>query len=311
MVAKQEKIGRKPGFSNKNLANSIKDLSSNTTMEKTQMTRHAEILCIGNELLIGKTVNTNATWLAKQATSLGITVKRVTVIGDNIKEIAAAVKEALARKPRFLITTGGLGPTFDDMTLEGIAKALNIKLKVNAQALSMIKARYEAYCREKRIPTAELTPPRVKMAILPEGAEPLRNSVGTAPGVKLKVGQTHMFILPGVPPEMKAIFEESVVPVLKKSAGKHAFFEKSMFVSNIVESSLAPLIDLVMRENPHVYVKSHVYTKDELAGEDARKLIELHLSTKTRSQRMAQKLLEHAASQLAKLVADNDGKVEP
>ncbi|MDH7563978.1 MAG: molybdopterin-binding protein [Candidatus Bathyarchaeota archaeon] len=274
------------------------------------MSRHAEILCIGNELLIGKTVNTNATWLAKQATSLGITVKRVTVIGDNITEIAAAVKEALARKPRFLITTGGLGPTFDDMTLEGIAKVLGIKLKVNTQALNMIKAKYEAYCREKRIPTAELTPPRVKMATLPEGAEPLRNSVGTAPGVKLKAGQTLIFILPGVPPEMEAIFEESVAPILRKLAGEGAFFEKSMFVGNIVESSLAPLIDRVMLENPHVYVKSHVYTKGVVAGENGHRLIELHLSTKTRNQRMAQRFLEQAANELAKLVAENGGKVE-
>jgi len=95
------------------------------------MNQHMEIICIGNELLIGKTLNTNATWLAKRATSLGITVKRITIVRDEIEEIADVIREVLQRKPRFIITTGGLGPTFDDKTLEGIAKALNRKLEVN------------------------------------------------------------------------------------------------------------------------------------------------------------------------------------
>ena len=90
-----------------------------------------ELICIGNELLIGKTLNTNAHWLAKRITSLGLKVRRITTVEDSLEEISSAIKEALLRKPRFIITTGGLGPTFDDKTLEGIAKALNLELKVN------------------------------------------------------------------------------------------------------------------------------------------------------------------------------------
>ena len=75
-----------------------------------------EIVCVGNELLIGKTLNTNAHWLARRATSLGIMVKRITVVADDVDEIAKVILEALKRKPRFIITTGGLGPTFDDKT---------------------------------------------------------------------------------------------------------------------------------------------------------------------------------------------------
>ena len=100
-----------------------------------------EIICIGNELLIGKTLNTNAQWIAKRATSLGMAVKRITVVGDDVDEIAGAVREALQRKPRFILTTGGLGPTFDDKTLEGIARALNRELKVDESALNMIKGK--------------------------------------------------------------------------------------------------------------------------------------------------------------------------
>ncbi|MGB9853532.1 MAG: molybdopterin-binding protein, partial [Candidatus Bathyarchaeales archaeon] len=150
------------------------------------MSVQIEIVCIGNELLIGKTLNTNAQWLAKRATSLGITVKRITVVGDEVEEIANAIREALQRKPRFLITTGGLGPTFDDKTLEGIAKALNRKLELNQKALQMVKEKYEAYAKAGKIEEVEMTPHRVKMAMLPEGAEPLQNPVGTAPGVIMK-----------------------------------------------------------------------------------------------------------------------------
>ncbi len=87
------------------------------------MTHHIEIICIGNELLIGKIANTNAQWLAKRITTTGLNVTRITIASDDITEISKIVKEALNRKPKILITTGGLGPTFDDKTLEGIAKA--------------------------------------------------------------------------------------------------------------------------------------------------------------------------------------------
>ena len=90
------------------------------------MTVDLEIVCVGNELLIGKIKDTNAHYLAKQATQLGANVKRVTVIQDTLAEIASTICEAIARKPQFIVTTGGLGPTFDDKTLQGIAKALNL-----------------------------------------------------------------------------------------------------------------------------------------------------------------------------------------
>jgi len=81
-----------------------------------------ELVCIGNELLIGKTVNTNAHWLAERCTALGASVQRITVISDDLDEIAGALNESLGRKPSFIITTGGLGPTFDDKTLRGVSR---------------------------------------------------------------------------------------------------------------------------------------------------------------------------------------------
>jgi molybdenum cofactor synthesis domain-containing protein len=110
-----------------------------------------EIICVGNELLIGKIQNTNAYWLAKQATQLGANVKRTTVIQDLIDEIGKCIIEAIARKPQFIITTGGLGPTFDDKTLQGIANALNRKLEVNPKALEMVKQKCIEYAKKRQL----------------------------------------------------------------------------------------------------------------------------------------------------------------
>jgi molybdenum cofactor synthesis domain-containing protein len=263
-----------------------------------------EIVCVGNELLIGKILNTNAHWLARRATSLGIVVKRITVVADDINEISKAIREALKRKPRFIITTGGLGPTFDDKTLEGISKALDLKWEVNEKALQMVREKYEAYAKAGRIERVELTPARVKMAKLPESAEPLPNPVGTAPGVMVKVDGIFLIALPGVPSEMEAIFDESVAPLLKKEAGEVAFFEKSIFTDDIMESTLAPLIDQTMHDNAYVYIKSHP------KGEEKKPHLEIHFSTTAKDSKTAKNRLEKAVVQLSELVKKNNGKIK-
>ncbi len=265
------------------------------------MKPNLEILCIGNELLIGKIQNTNATWIAKRATSLGITVDRITVIEDDILKISSTIKEILDRKPAFLITTGGLGPTFDDKTTQGTAKALDQKLEVNPEALGMVKRKYGEYAKTtgKRI---LLTPSRVKMATLPETGEPLRNPVGTAPGVRLNHGQTTIFVLPGVPSEMMHIFDESIKPALRKSSGGKTFLETSARVTGIMESTLAPLIDRVMHNYPNVYIKSHP------RGEERKPHIELHFSTTSKKREEAKDSLNMARAELSKLIRQNGGK---
>jgi molybdenum cofactor synthesis domain-containing protein len=268
-----------------------------------------EIICVGNELLIGKTLNTNSHWLAKRATALGANVQRITVVGDDVSEIAIALREALRRKPRFIITTGGLGPTFDDKTLEGIAKGLNQKLEVNNRALKLVRGKYEALLKEGRIEKIELTPSRTKMATFPKGSKPLHNPVGTAPGMLADVKQTCVIALPGVPPEMEAIFDESVAPMLKKEAGKSAFFETSVYIEGIMESSLAPLIDRVMHANPLVYIKSHVYVKSRPQVEGKKSHIELHFSTIGEDPKTEKDRLGKAVEQLSELVKENGGKV--
>ncbi|MEM2690977.1 MAG: nicotinamide mononucleotide deamidase-related protein [Candidatus Bathyarchaeia archaeon] len=268
------------------------------------MGTQVEIICVGNELLIGKTLNTNAHWLAKRITSLGLSVRRITVVGDDVNEIASATREALERKPRFIITTGGLGPTFDDKTLEGIAKALNRNLELNDKALQMVKEKYEAYAKASRLDSAELTPHRIKMAKLPKGADPLPNPVGTAPGVRLSIEGTDIIALPGVPAEMEAIFEESIAALLKKEAGDSMFFEASVYAENIMESTLAPLIDLTMHDNPYVYIKSHP------KGEEKKPYIEIHFSTTAKDSKIAKDRLGKAIIQLSELIKEKGGKVK-
>ena len=268
------------------------------------MTVDLEIVCIGNELLIGKIKDTNAHYLAKHATQLGANVKRVTVIQDTIEEIANCICEAIARNPQFIVTTGGLGPTFDDKTLQGIAKALNRKLEVNSKALAMVKQKCIEYAKKRELPTEiEMTPPRVKMATLPENTEVINNPIGTAPGVRIDLQGTVLFALPGVPMEMQAIFNETIAPLLKQAVGSSVFCEKSIFADNIMESRLAPLIDKVMSNNGGVYIKSHPMRTENMPH------VELHLTIiASQEQKPFQKLFK-AAKQLEDLIVANGGVV--
>ncbi len=267
------------------------------------MAAEMEIICVGNELLIGKTLNTNALWMAKRSTSLGVMVKRITVVGDDVEEIGAVLTEALKRKPQFVVTTGGLGPTFDDKTLEGIAKALKREVEVDDKALRMIEEKYEAFAKEGRIEKAELTPPRVKMAKLPKGAKPVNNPTGTAPAALMKIRGTILIALPGVPSEMEAIFEESIVPQLRKESGNAMFFETSIFVDDIMESTLAPLVDRTMHDNEYVYIKSHP------KGEENVPHIELHFSLTSKDGKNARTKLGKAILQVSELIEKKGGKI--
>ncbi|MEM2513626.1 MAG: nicotinamide mononucleotide deamidase-related protein [Candidatus Bathyarchaeia archaeon] len=264
-----------------------------------------ELICIGNELLIGKILNTNAQWLAKRITSLGLSVRRITVVGDDLDEIASVIRESIERKPAFIITTGGLGPTFDDKTLEGVAKAISRELEENEEALEMLRRKYEQYVAEGRMEKVELTHYRIKMARLPRGAKPLPNPVGTAPGVLIEYEGINLVMLPGVPQEMMAIFDESLVPLLRLASGDLVFYEASLDVRGVPESDLAPMIDQVMRENPYVYIKSHPKVSEKTHR------IELHFSTTSGDSKVAKQRIEKAIMQISELILERGGRIQP
>jgi nicotinamide-nucleotide amidase len=263
-----------------------------------------EILCIGNELLIGKIMNTNAHWLAQQITALGANVRRITVIQDITDEIASAIAEIVARKPSFLITTGGLGPTFDDITLQGVAKALNRKLEVNLQALEMVKEKIREYAITRGLPAdLDMTHPRLKMAMMPENIKVVTNPIGTAPAAHAEINGTSLFVLPGIPAEMEKIFTQTIATLIKKITGSRVFCQRSIFTEGIVESVLAPLIDEVMCDNPRVYIKSHPLKSENMALE------ELHLTINAEEECKPLKVIKKATAQLIASIEAKGGKI--
>ncbi|MHA2185085.1 MAG: molybdopterin-binding protein [Promethearchaeota archaeon] len=214
-----------------------------------------ELLIIGNEILIGKTLDSNSNWMAKRISRYGHHLKRITSVDDDLDTISSALKEMIKRNPDIIITSGGLGPTFDDMTLEGIALGLDRKLELNQHAYSSIKKAYEHAHKQGILKLEGMTKEREKMAYLPQGSIPLPNTVGTAPGVKVKEGDISIFILPGVPTEMKSIFRNIINPILKDKKGK--FLEKGFLFSGIGESQIAPYTNELAQKYPQLWIKTH------------------------------------------------------
>ncbi len=212
-----------------------------------------EMLTVGKELLIGRTVNTNAAWVGGRLARAGSMLSRVTTVDDDLDEISTSLREAIARRPDFIIVVGGLGPTPDDMTLKGLARGLGVPLKPNPTALRLVKEHYA----ERGLAGVEMTKARRKMAILPAGSDPVRNEAGTAPGVRLRAGRTVIFSLPGVPAEMRSIFRRTVEPeLLAKLGSLHRKYVR-LKLEGVLESALAPAIAKELREHPSAYIKSH------------------------------------------------------
>ncbi len=171
----------------------------------------AEILAIGDEITSGQIADTNSAWLAAELRESGIGVSRIAAVGDRVEEIAAALREAAAREAPLLVATGGLGPTFDDLTRDAAAAFAGVGLTREGAAV----AHLEKWFSHRGRP---MPPENLRQADLPEGSEMLPNPLGTAPGFALGTrgeagpeGPLHFF-LPGVPHEMEAMFRDQVMP---------------------------------------------------------------------------------------------------
>lgn len=281
-----------------------------TTSSNTQSNNDFELLFIGNELLIGKVLNTNSQWLTQNITGLGGYCTRITVIRDDLKEMQTTIQEILRRVPQFLIISGGLGPTYDDMTVKGLSKALNTPLQINKEAYEWIAQKYKELFKKKQTTEPDMTPARTKMARLPTTSKPLPNPLGTAPAVHITKEVTDIICLPGVPGELKAIFESSVKNIIKAKLGIQLFLETGFIVKDVGESVLAPLIKKAVKKySPYIYVKSH----PKLGTPDV--TVEMHLSTTSRIQRKdldkqsLQKLLQEAHQDLAQQITTIGGRI--
>ncbi|MCL5068804.1 MAG: molybdopterin-binding protein [Thaumarchaeota archaeon] len=216
-----------------------------------------EIAAVGNELLNGTTLDTNSHWLCEHLDHLGMKVQRKTTIRDELGAIANCFRECITRKPDWIISVGGLGPTFDDMTIEGLAKALRRSLVLDDRALAMLKASYSRRAKKLGAKKNRLSISAMKMAKIPLNSKPLSNPVGSAPGVLAKAGKTRIVALPGVPKEMMGIFQLEVAPLLELNATVRVR-EAWLKISGISESALAPRINKIAgRYAPSIYIKSH------------------------------------------------------
>lgn len=260
---------------------------------------NVELLVIGNEILIGKTKDTNSNWMAKRITKYGHKVNRITTIGDELDIIASTLQSILERKPDIIITCGGLGPTFDDMTLKGVAQGLERELKKDEHAYESIKKAYKNAYEQGILKLKGMTAEREKMAYLPEGSTPLPNIRGTAPGAKIREKESTIFCLPGVPMEMKAMFKNVILPILKDQQGK--FVEKHFISMDVGESQLAPFVSELEETYPELWIKTH--PRVGLA-------VEVEISVTCFDVENGEEMAEKVIEKLKKVVHDLDGKIK-
>ncbi len=207
----------------------------------------AEILCIGSELLLGNIINTNGHWLAQELAYIGIPHFRQCIIGDNHLRLKEAILES-SRRSKFLITTGGLGPTVDDLTTETIASAFGSKLIESQEVLSDIKSKIQNKQDES---LNSIT----KQAKVPHDAEIIPNKYGTAPGIIWSpIPGFTILTFPGVPSELKQMWTDSAAPWFKNNVQeKTLIVSKTLRFAGISESNLAEnLGDLLNSQNPTV-----------------------------------------------------------
>ncbi|MHA2302923.1 MAG: competence/damage-inducible protein A [Candidatus Thorarchaeota archaeon] len=214
----------------------------------------AGILTIGNEVLDGLVLDTNANWMEVRLTALSAEISRLVAVRDIKEEIGSAL-DFLIAECELVITSGGLGPTHDDMTLESIAAHLGLRLVENEDALAIVKRQYRMLSDRGIVADSDITEPRKKMTRIPEGSTPLDNSVGGAPGVMIEINNATIFCLPGVPAELKYVFDNSVKPWVQERVSE-IYIEKIVEFGFKDESVFAPYIDRAMKKKPGVYVKS-------------------------------------------------------
>ena len=217
---------------------------------------NVEIINTGNELLNGKVKNTNLQWLIKKLNRYGARIIQCTVVPDDLDCIGSTLRAALERSADFIITTGGLGATYDDMTLKAISEVINRPLKLDPRALEMVESKF-AYAKRLGWTDVDLISEHwKKMAVIPEHSVPLENPPGAAPGVQIEFRGKTIFVLPGPPNELKAIFRRSILPILKQRI-KNKTPEVQFFVKGLIEPTISGIIDSTFKEFKGVWVKSH------------------------------------------------------
>ena len=218
--------------------------------------RTAEILCVGTELLLGDIVNTNAAFIAKRLASLGISVYHQAVVGDHPERLRKALSDAFEGQSRpaadLVILSGGLGPTYDDLTKETVAAFFGRSMLLHEESLTVIR---DFFTRTGRV----MTPNNEKQAMMPEGCVVFPNHYGTAPALAVGDDTRTAIMLPGPPVELIPIFEEMVVPFLRRHT-EGVLVSRNVHIMGLGESAVESILHdmMVSSENPTVapYCKS-------------------------------------------------------
>ncbi len=199
----------------------------------------AEIITIGDEIIYGEILDNNSAYLGERLSGLGIEVVFKTSVGDDIKRIIEAIKLSLERAD-LVIATGGLGPTNDDVTKKAIVKAFKRNLVFHEGILKKVE---EGFKRRGMVM------PKINQnqALLPQGAKALANQYGSAPGILIQEGKKLFFALPGVPLEMKSIFEEEISPFLRTKTSRRFTIQKILRTTGIVESAIYDKIEPLLK----------------------------------------------------------------
>lgn len=246
----------------------------------------AEIIAIGTEILLGDIVNSNAQYIAQELAALGIDMYYQQVVGDNEKRIIHAFDEAYSRSD-IIITTGGLGPTEDDLTKEVAAKYFKKELLPNEEAIEKIKNYFKF--RERK-----MTENNLKQGLILEGAIIINNDNGTAPGVIIEENSKVMIILPGPPKEMKPMFEDTVRPYLQKKADS-IIMSRVIKILGIGESAVAEELKDIMAAQTNPTIAP--YAKD--VG------VMLRITAKANNEEEASKLIEPIEKEIKNRLGDN------
>lgn len=202
-----------------------------------------EIITIGNELLSGATIDTNASYIAASVIEIGLGVSRMSSVGDAPEDIIDALKSALPGT-KYIIVTGGLGPTDDDRTAEAAAQAFGRTVELNQEALAALEQKFAGYA-------AKMPFPSKRQAMLPAGVEIIPNQRGTASGFLIADGGREFMFMPGVPAEAEAMTESFIIPRLKEKSGfRQVILSKSLRVFGLWESAVQERLDGLIQEGP-------------------------------------------------------------
>lgn len=252
----------------------------------------AEIITIGDELLLGETTDTNAGYIARKLSGIGLSVQFKSTVGDSIERIEETIRHALKRA-QVVITTGGLGPTDDDLTKKVLVKFFKRQLVLNEQLLEEIRERYHR--RGIEMPAIN-----EEQALLPNNSTIFKNDIGSAAGIGIIENDYYFISLPGVPTEMRHVLDNEVIPFLAKQNFGQDIKITTLRLNGIVESSLAEAISADLELEPGVKL---AYLPSE-SGVDLR--IVATADSKDKAESKAQKLVKQIEKKVGKFVYGYD-----